>query len=112
MRPIAVTLANGSGQTLGASYSTTLRTTQQLRAQVTGGSDPLQSTWRWRTPGNTLFAIPPTTNITDGGSGFRFTPTSTGTYVVRVTVSQPNSRLTQATREVAINVITVRLSQP
>jgi hypothetical protein len=104
VRPIAVTLAGSSGQVLGDRITVRVGSTQRFTAKVTGGSDPLERIWRWRIP-ETLQLVAAPANVVDAGNGFQFTPTTTGTYYVRVRVHQPESNLVDAIRQVTVDVL-------
>ena len=104
VKPIAVSLAGTTGQTLGDAVSYRVGSTQRFTARVTGGSDPLERIWTWRVPGTTqLVSVP--ANVVDGGNGFQFTPTVVGTYYVRVRVRQPGSNLAVAIKQVTVDVL-------
>ena len=104
VKPIAVSLAGSSGQTLGDVVSYRVGNTQRFTARVTGGSDPLERIWTLRVPGTTQLVSAPG-NVVDAGNGFQFTPTVVGTYYVRVRVRQPGSNLAEAIKQITVEVL-------
>lgn len=104
VRPIQASLVAATTSVDGRAVAL-VGTPHRINAQVTGGSDPLQLTWRWKQPGETSFRS--ASALVSGNRAIEFTPSRTGTYVIELRVSQEGSGLREATA--ALNV---QASQP
>ncbi len=104
VRPIQATLVAATTAPDGSAVAM-VGAPQRISAQITGGSDPLQLTWRWRQPGETTFRS--ASALLVGNRAIEFTPGRAGTYLIEVVVSQDGSGLRPATA-----TLNVQANQP
>lgn len=107
VRPIAVALKNASGQVLGDKVTVVAGSTYRVTASITGGSEPLTKSWRWKTPATGYYATAPS-RVLDGGNSFNVGSPTVGTYKVMLHVGQAESNLVPGVKELTVEVVPQR----
>lgn len=101
VRPISVAL-EANGNATGSSLTALTGTPVRLTARTTGGSTPLDFSWTYKRPGESVWRS--ASAIQRDDHVVELTPDRIGTYEVRVRVGQAGATLTPATARIAVRV--------
>src|SRR5687767_1688767 len=107
VRPIAVTLKNSAGQTLGNRITIVAGASYRVVANVTGGSAPLVKSWRWMTPSNRFYAMA-SSRVLEDGNAFNVGGSTVGTHKVMIHVAQEQSNLVPGVKELTVEIVAPR----